>query len=160
MRLGITSKLYFNSSTYDAPAWLELNLISDLNVTSNWDEDESSTRASRAKTLEPTIMALELSGKVRKEILNTPFLMMRAAFNTAGVLDVMVLDGAIGTTGSDGFRFVAKVFAFAEDQSLGKVIFKEFTLKPCVYLDGNGDQVSPKTALVTAPDSVAFGAIG
>ena len=160
MRLGVKSKLYVNTGTYDAPTWAEVNLISDLNVNGSWEEDDSSTRAARVKTAEQTLISLELTGKIRKEILNTPFLIMRAAFNNASTLDFLILDGSISITGSEGYRFVGSIFNWSEDQSLGKVIFKDFSVKPSVYLDGNGNQVPPVGALTTAPDTVAYSTLG
>jgi hypothetical protein len=159
MRLGIQAGLYVNTNTYDSPTWLEVLLISDLTVNANWQEGESSTRAARVQTFEQTIMAMELTGRVRKETTNTAYLALRTAHGTASVVDFLVLDAKNTVFNGDGYRFHGRVFNFGEDQSLGNVVFKEFSAKPCVYIDGDGNQVPPKTAFNVA-GTLTYGTIG
>lgn len=167
MPVGILSKLYFNSGSYGTPTWVEVNLVSDLVVDATWNEAEGSTRAEQAQVFEPTNLKLDLTGKIRKNILDTPYLMIRAAHLVKTSLDILILDRSIATVGADGFRFEGKVFNWSEDQGLGTVIFKEFGIKPCIPSVGYSPQLSnfaaatiPKSALVATPNDPTFSFIG
>lgn len=153
VRLGIKSKLYVNEGTYATPSWAEVNLVSDLQVNGAWDEGESSARISVVKTMEATQLALDLSGKIRSQYTDPTYRILYEAFIAADSVDILVLDGDKTLNGSTGFRFDGKVFSFSEDQSLGAVLYKDFTIKPCV-----ADNVA-KRALV-ASGTLAYDALG
>jgi hypothetical protein len=159
MRLGVAAGLYVNTNTYASPTWLEILMLSDLTVTAQWIEGESSTRAARVQTFEQTIMSMELTGRVRKEIGNAAYIQLRTAHGSATALDFLVLDAKNTTVDADGYRFHGRVFNFGEDQSLQNVIFKEFGVKPCVALDDSGNQIPPKVALNIA-GTLTYGTIG
>jgi len=133
-RLGVLSKFYVNSGTETTPIWEELPVISDCNVGGDWDEGEASARLSRAKASEPTMMGVEVTGKVRVKGSEAylAYQLMREAWYKDKILSVLVLNGAFNEEGAEGFRFQAKVFGWSEDQSLGVVLYKDFSVKPCI----------------------------
>lgn len=162
MPLGITSKLYVNVAPDPrfnilADTWQEIDLVADLTVEGTWNEGEASARLEQTQTFEPTNMNLMLSGRVRKEIGDLGFRTLRAAHNGRAVLDVLVLDGSIRVGGSEGYRFDAKVFQWSEDQGLQAVVFKEFSLKPCIprFLTQNQSPGNPTNQFVRALPVVA-----
>lgn len=146
VRLGIFSKLYLNQATYPSPDFEtnEADLISDLSSNAAWDEGESSARRSQVKTFEPTMLALDLSGRLRVDHTDATYGILRDAFLQKTTLDLLVLNGAMTRNGSQGFRYDAKVFGFSEDQAMGNVLFNDITLKPCA------SDNDPKAVLVTA----------
>lgn len=136
--LGILSRLYVNqqiggSGDWINPVWVVADLISDLNVNSSWNQGESSVRRGRLQTFEPTNMALELSGSIRKDINDEAFFELWNAHLNGVAVDVMVLDGLNTVNDSEGYRFSGHVFDWGEDQSLGAVIFKTFTIRPSCF---------------------------
>jgi hypothetical protein len=142
-RLGILSVLYVNDGTYGAPSWVEIDLISDLAVNPTWNEGESTVRRSRIQTFEETTMALDLPGKLRVDRTDAGFLKMEEAFLNGTQLDFLTLNGASNQERSAGFRFDGKIFSFSEDQAMGAVLFKDFTVKPSASVN------IPKIAVVT-----------
>lgn len=130
VRVGVFCKLYLNTGTYEAPVWEEVDLISDLSDNAAWERGDSSARRSRVRTMEPTMLGLELTGSVRTDYTDDRYNDLRDAFLTNATLDVLVLTGAIETNGSLGFRFDAKVFDFGSDQALANVIFNSFAIIP------------------------------
>jgi hypothetical protein len=136
MPRGITSKLYFNQGVYDPATWILVDIVSDLTNNADWNEGEGSTRREVQQVFEPTNMNLTITGKMRKEIDDVAYLAFRGAHATRGVLDIMILDGLRTVNGSDGFRYDVKVFGWTEDQGLGVVNFRDFTLKPCISTHG------------------------
>lgn len=133
-RLGVLSNFYVNIQTVSNPIWQALPLISDCNVNGTWDQGDASTRQSRSKMFEPTLMDTEITGKVR--VTNSEqyqsYLNLYNAWYSDLVVEVLVLNGALNENNADGFRFQAKVFNWSEDQSLGAVLFKDFSVKPCI----------------------------
>lgn len=136
-RLGVLSKFYVNTGSWDVPVWTELPLISDCNVNGSWDEGEASARLSRVKSSEPTMLGLEITGKIRVKGAETlvPFLAMQAAYYNDEPVDLLVLNGSLTDVGADGYRSEFKIFTWSEDQSLGAVLYKDFSVKPCIPSD-------------------------
>jgi hypothetical protein len=135
-RLGILSRLYINLNASSLTTNFQvLNLISDCVVNAPWEEGDASARLTRAKLTEPTMMALEVTGKIRvRHAEQDPaFVRMRDFYYRDLSFDVMVLNGLLTENDSEGFIFPAKVFNWSEDQSLGTVLYKDFSLKPCIY---------------------------
>jgi hypothetical protein len=133
-RLGILSVFYVNIQTVTNPIWQAIPLVSDMTVNGDWDEGDASARQSRVKVFEPTQMDVGLSGKLRvKDGRNFQgYINLYQAWYTDNFVDVLVLNGPNNEDNAEGFRFQAKVFAWSEDQSLGTVLFKDFTIKPCI----------------------------
>lgn len=134
-RIGILSVLYVNDGTYAAPTWIEIDLVSDLAVNPTWNEGESTARRTAVQTFEETTLALELPGKIRVDRSDAGFLVFEQAFHNRGVLDIMALNGAKDQNLSSGYRFDGKLFGFSEDQAMGNVLFKDFTIKPCASVN-------------------------
>lgn len=142
-RLGLFSKFYTNDGTYAVPAWVEIDLISDLAVAGAYDEGDSSARRAQVKTQEPTLLDLGLTGRVRVDHTDAGYNNLRDAFIAKETLDVLVLNGKHTINGSLGYRFDAKVFAMGEDQALANVIFNDLSIKPCASVN------DPKAVRVT-----------
>jgi hypothetical protein len=131
IRIGVLCKMYLNTGTWETPVWEEVDLISDLADNAAWERGDSSARRSRVRTMEPTMLSLELTGRIRTDYTDDRYNDIRDAFGDNTVIDVMALTGDIGVNGSLGFRFDAKVFDFGSDQALGNVIFNDFAIIPC-----------------------------
>lgn len=119
------------------PTWGSIPLISDCNVNGSWDEGEASARLSRVKSSEPTMLGLEVTGKIRvKDALSlASYALLYEGHFKDILVDILALNGPVTEVGAEGYRFEAKVFNWGEDQSLGVVLFKDFSLKPCIPSD-------------------------
>lgn len=96
------------------------------------------------------MMGVEVTGKARvkgSEVYLSYTAMYEAHFKDIP-LDILVLNGPSDEFGSEGYRFWGKVFTWSEDQSLGAVLFKDFSVKPCIPEDVTQP---PKKADVLAP---------
>lgn len=155
MGLGITSSLLLNDrdngGTSAIPIWVLADLLSDNKVDSNWNKGESSVRRGRLQTNEPTNLALNIVGKVRKLVTDPAYLILQKAHRTGAIIDILVLDGPLLAIGSNGYRFFGKVFDFGEDQGLQAVIFKDFSIEPSMEVasDYAGTPTIPSMAQVT-----------
>lgn len=132
-KYGFDGTIYFNGGTYGSPTWGLVNAVRDVNIGADMDETDASTRiGGGVKQSEPTLLAIELSGKIRSNDADSNgFILMETAFFTRTSLDVLFLDNPNTVNGSRGYRCDMKVFKFGEPQNLGDVLFREFSIKPC-----------------------------
>jgi len=133
MPRGITSKLYVNDGSYDVPDWIELNLIKDLTTPKEWAKADASARRELVDVFEPTGMALNTNFQMRKNINDAGYLFLRAAHNLQTAIDVLDLDGDREVNGSDGVRYMAKLFKFDENKDRANVVFIDGDFAPCLW---------------------------
>lgn len=143
--LGVLAKVYVNTGTYSSPTWDVFPGISDWSVNASWDEAEANSRASRVKRVEKTLIGLEVTGKVKTELMtNTDYERVIGALHSDDPLDVMILNGPKDTNGVRGYRFDAHVMSGNQDQGLGAVLYDDVTLKPAASAN------SPSTVVVSS----------
>lgn len=129
--LGINCKLYRNTGSYGSPTWTAIDLVSDATLTPTWDEADGSARVSYGKQTSKTLIGIEVSAKVRASLTDAGYLALLSALNSQStLLDILVLDGPSTTNGVQGYRADFGVFGAPEDQAMGSVIYRDFTLKP------------------------------
>lgn len=148
--IGLNAKAYRNSGSYGSPTWLEMTLISDLSVNPSWEEADASARESRIKQTVKTLMALEISGKMKKKLGDDNYDALMNAMLSDDTLDLLILDGDRETEDVRGWRADFQVFSANEDQSMTNVLFEEFTLKPSIT------ENPPKAVLVNSGGSLTF----
>lgn len=151
-KLGLLAAIYRNTGTENSPVWTLVSGISDLAVNPTMDEADSTARGDGVATSEPTLLKIEVTGKLREDEDNAAFTAFETAYYTRASLDLLVLSGKKGTVGSRGFRTSWKLFNWSQDQSLPNVLFNDFTLKPCVG-------IAAKTAVINVADTVTETAI-
>lgn len=154
--IGILSKLYYNTGTYGSPTWTEVTAIGDLAINPVWEEADISTRGSRVRSMKKTIMAIEITGTLKKVPGNSVYADFVDALMSDDLVDILVLDGASTANDTRGYRMDVQVFSGNDDQSLAGGGFLELTLKP------NQDTNPVKAVLVTggSPTFATPGAAG
>lgn len=131
VQLACLAKLYFRSGgTYEAPTWLEANEVMNLTVSPAWDAADANSRTQRAKFSAKTILGLEITGSIKKKPGDAAYEMILDGLISDDVLDVLCLDGPMDEDGVRGWRADMQVHECPEDQSLGNVLYDDFTLKP------------------------------
>lgn len=147
-KLGVKCKVYRNSSLFATPDWEENKRISDATYTETPDEGIADDRGSRVHQFEPTMYAIEVSGKMRVDPDDAEYIAFRDAAAQDLGLDLLILDGPNTEVGVEGCRGWFKVFGWGEPQELTTVLYRDFTLKPCVPQD---DDTTPvQKAIVEA----------
>ena len=132
-KIGLNAKLYWRSAgTYGSPTWTEVTLLSDVTVSPTWEEADASARESRIKQVVKTMLALEVTGRMKKKIGDAAYLAFMNAMLSDGTLDLLVLDGDKAVEGNDGWRCDWQVFNANEDQSMSNALYIDVTLKPSI----------------------------
>lgn len=145
---GIDCKFYRNSGTYGSPTWTEVNDILDLDADPTWGEGDASSRGSPVVMTEPTMLGMTITGKIRVSLADADFVALDDAHIARTALDLMVLNGNSTTNGVRGWRMDFKIFGWKETQAANGVLYRDFTMKPC--LSDN----PPKRAVVASGSPV------
>ncbi len=155
--LGIKAKLYYNSSSYGSPSWVEVDIVQDCTLNFAWDEGAADDRSDAAHRMVKTQYALDVSGNLKKRISDTAYEYLADLAISRAVGDFLVLDGPRTTVGQRGFRFDGQLFSATEDQGLGVgAIATAFTIKPTDSPDDN----PVKAVKVGAGPALTYATVG
>lgn len=132
VKRGYASYGYRNTGTFLSPTWDEISMLGDASINLAFDSYDATTRGDGVKSEEPTLLGIEVTGKIRSDENSADYTAFETAAYTRAMIDTMWLDGSSTTNGARGIRFEGKLHTWSEDQALGNVLFREFSLKPCV----------------------------
>lgn len=154
-KAGVKAKLYRNTGTYGTPTWTELTFVRDVNIGQPWDFSEASIRATRVKLYAPSQKDFAPTVTVKCDNADPGYIALCAVDVTAGVIDTLVLDGALTDEGARGVRAHFHYSDTGQDQSVGVgAMYKTFEMKPGFSSEGwpMGVVVGASSALtMTAP---------
>ena len=125
--------LYMRTSgTYGSPTHEEITLVGDVNVDDSHEEMEADSRGSQGvNEFEPGRKALRITGQLRVNVSSSIFQAIIAAYQAREAVDIMALNAKKTVNGAIGYRMDMKIFSMGEDQTQGKVTYRDFTLLPC-----------------------------
>lgn len=131
MKLGRNGKLYYNAGSYGSPTWTEVTLARD--VTTNLDAETADADHRGAGSFGADVV-VKLTAGVDFELIwdtsNAVFLVLLNAFLAGSAVEFLVLDGAVGTTGSRGVRASCNVTKFTRSEPLREIMKASVTIKP------------------------------
>lgn len=146
VHFGKDAKLYYSSAypDWNNAVWVEVAAVRDVAITDGMRVSmDASGRDYPIDLSEPGNHQITIEGKIRTNESDTAFayLEARALASPAdvnnAVIDLMILTGDRNTNGNRGWRFEAKLHKFfGEDQNIDQVLYRPFTLKPCVPING------------------------
>ena len=129
--LGINAKMYYRSAgSYNSPTWTELNIVSDLTVSPEWEKAEVGSRASRIMKQVKTRLGLTFAGRFLKKPGNTQYETLMNALVSDEVLDLLILDGDRATEHVRGWRADCQLFSGTEDQNMTSALYVDFSIEP------------------------------
>ena len=147
---GFDGKVYINTGAdYENPTWTEIPMVKAVSISSSSDKIDDTDRGSVFKKFCAGQMDLECTMNLSYRAGNATLKLLRDAHLERTSKDFMVLDGPESTTGSEGFRFTAKVFSHDWDQPMTDIMSVDVTLAPTYAEDTNGDEIEP--AWITRP---------
>jgi predicted secreted protein len=130
-RLGMEGKLYRNTGTYDAPAWVELSNVKDLTLNLEKGEADVTTRANGG--WKATLATLK-EGSLEFEMVWDPsdagFAALKDAWFNNTPVEMAVMDGPINQAGSQGLRATFSVLTFSRKEPLEEAMTASVSIKP------------------------------
>jgi len=135
-QVGLSCELNYNTGTFAVPVWSEIDLVRDVTLSLEAAEADASTRGSGG--WRETIQSLKDAGlefEMANDSADAAFTAIKDAFINGTSVDVLVLDGPVATTGSQGLRMISAVSAFSRSEPLEEVVTVSSTLKPTPNAD-------------------------
>lgn len=132
-KLGLDAKLYYNSNTYASPTWNHASRIKDVTLTLEKGEADVSTRAGSGwREIVNTLKDASVSFSMLQAPsgTDTVFIAFRDAFLNGTSIEVLVLDGTISVSGSQGLRATMTVSSFTRNENLEEAIMYDVTIRP------------------------------
>jgi len=132
---GKDFKIYINTdaSPYGysgSPTWTEWNIVRDVTRNLGNIMADSSIRATEFYLEVPTLTQLTIDAQSVYVPSDVCLQELEAAFYDKEAVEIVVLDGPIGTIGSRGVYFVANVTKFNDTEALEGVGMVDVTLSP------------------------------
>jgi len=123
-KYGINARLYYNTGSYGSPTWVVINDIKDLSLGLPKEDGDATTRGSggwkaHGSALKDASVEFKLQKKVTSQATLTA---LRNAYLNSTQIELLVLDGDIGTSGSEGLRATCEIFDCSRDESMANPI--------------------------------------
>jgi len=130
--LGLNAKIYVNTGTTQTPTWTELDLAMDVTINMEKATTDISTRASAGwRENAATLKDMTVDTTLRYDVTNAGFDKVKDVFLASGdTVEVVALDGDIGTSGQEGIRFTADVSNFTRNEPLEEALTVDVTFIP------------------------------
>lgn len=128
---GIDAKLYRNTGTFGSPVWNEVPNCKDLGISLEAAEADVTTRESGG--WEAVLSALKkatIDWKMVYDTTDADWTAFRDAFLNRTSIELLILDGAVGTSGSQGLRVSVAVLNFGRTENLEEALITEVSVKP------------------------------
>jgi len=131
VKLGLNAKAYRSLGTDLSGPWIEMENIKDATLEDSMDETEVTRRKSGGiKEYEPTLRGIAFDFDAPNVAGDAEIEAVRQAYVSRSAIPLQILDGAITEAGSNGIKFMAKVFKRNRNESLADAQMLEFSLKP------------------------------
>lgn len=131
IRLGMEAKIYRNTGTYASPTWVELANVRDVTVSLESGEADVTTRANNGwRATAATLKDASIEFEMVWDTDDAGFTAIKDAFFGNDTIELAVMDGNIGTAGSQGLRAECSITSFSRSEPLEEAITVSVTAKP------------------------------
>ena len=128
--IGLEGKAYRNTGTYGSPSWNECVNIKNLTLQLEKGEADVSRRGSGGwAAVRGTLKKFQADVEMVWENTDADAAAFLDAFLNNTTIEVLLLDGAVGTAGSEGIRATCEVMNFNRTENLEDGMMVNFTLK-------------------------------
>lgn len=125
------AKLYYNSGSYGSPTWVEVSLAKDVTLNLEKSDIDVTTRGSGGFTEYANgLIDASIEFSCLYNTADAAFQAVRDAFINKTNIEMLVLDGSTGTSGSQGLRAIMLVGSFTRNETLGEALMVDVSMKP------------------------------
>ena len=129
--LGQDAKLYRNAGTYASPTWDLIGNVKDLTFNMEKATADVTTRGNNGWRAEvATLKTASIEFQMVWEPGGTDFGAIKDSFLNNTTIEMLVLDGLVATTGSQGLRAEMMVEKFSRNEPLEEAIMVDVSMKP------------------------------
>jgi hypothetical protein len=129
--LGLNAKLYRNTGSYAVPVWDLVTNVRDLRLNLEKGEADVTTRGGNGwEQVVATLKSATIEWGMLWDTGDTDFTVIRDSFLNDSTVEFLVLDGLVGTTGSQGLRAICMVNRFTRNENLREALTVDVAAKP------------------------------
>ena len=129
--LSQNAKFYRNTGTYATPTWDLIGNVKDLTLSLEKDETDVTTRSSGGwKEFVDGMKDATVEFGMLWDTGDADFDAFQGAFINNTSVEILVLDGLVATTGSEGLRATMMVKSFTRNENLGEALMVDVSLRP------------------------------
>jgi hypothetical protein len=142
--LGIDCKAYRNTGTNASPTWNEVPNVSDPALALESSEANVTTREGGGWELtKEAIKKASFEWKMIADSDDVDWVAFRDAWLNKTAVEMLILDGPVGTAGSQGLRAPMAVLKFSRGEENEGVAMTEVSVKPTRSPDAAGAAIVP-----------------
>jgi predicted secreted protein len=129
--LSQNAKFYRNTGTYAVPVWDLVGNVKDLTLSLEKDETDVTTRSGGGwKEFVDGMKDATVEFGMLWDTGDADFDAFQGAFINNTAVEVLVLDGLVATSGSEGLRATMMVKSFTRNENLGEALMVDVSLRP------------------------------
>jgi hypothetical protein len=128
--LGLNAKLYRNSGPWGTPVWNEITDAIDVTATLDKGEAEVKRRGGQYRLHLLHLKEITIDFEMLHDTATDDYQILRDAYFSNTVLDILVLDGPSTGPGCSGVRAECGVKTFTSNQPLEEVLTDTVQLRP------------------------------
>lgn len=132
--LGVNGRTYRNTGTYGSPTWTEIKNVKDLGLNIEHEEYDASTREGGGwEGIVSALIRASIEYQMRYDTTDANWIAIRDAalsIGDANVIEFAIMDGPIGTTGSQGLRASFSILKFPRSENLAEHMMVDVAMKP------------------------------
>lgn len=128
--LGLDAKLYRNTGNFASPVWNEITDAMDVTVPLDKGEAEVKRRGNDWRLHVLHLKEATIDFEMLHDTDTDDYDVLKGSYFNNAVIDFLVLDGASGTQGSDGFRAECQVKSFSLNQPMEEALSESVSLRP------------------------------
>lgn len=130
-KLGKDCKIYRNTGTYASPTWNIIDSARDVTLELSKGEADVTTRGNAGwRAIVATLKEASIQFEMVWDPDSDDNTALTNAFLNDTVVEFLVLDGPVGTNGSQGLRASCMVTEFSRSEPLEEAVTASVTVKP------------------------------
>lgn len=128
--LGMDAKLYYNTGSYASPTWTLIDNVRDLTLNLERGDTDITTRSGGGwRQSVATLADGSIDFGMVWDNTDTVFTAIKNAFINNTVLEFLVLDGLVATSGSQGLRASMAITSFSRNEGLEDALTVDVSAK-------------------------------
>ncbi len=129
--LGRNCKMYRNTGTYGSPTWNEIPGVRDVTLNLDSESADVQTRANGVWGADAVVkLAASIDFEMIWDTTDADLTALLTAYLAISAVEFLILDGAQGTSGSQGLRATCNITKFARTETLNEAAKASVSIKP------------------------------
>jgi hypothetical protein len=131
IKIGRDGALYINSGSHGSPSWTEVEIVQDVTMSGDAETADADNRSAGIYGADVVVkLGLGVEFKLLWDTSKAYVLTLWNTFHAGTSLDVLVLDGPVGTTGSRGVRATCCINKFTKAEPIRGIQTYDVGMKP------------------------------